>query len=250
MDMEKLSSYQCIVGYGIGQYYDFMKSQIPVDFSLDYLCDAKWEQIGAEYDHIKVISPQVLAQLDNPFVIIFSGNKRNYNSIVSTLEKMKLPYKHAEEIFRVSSHVSGKQLKEQASGVYCDARGNRIEYYDDIEDSVNIHFQGGNNVLKIGKNVSIEHLDIFCGRDAKISIGNGTEVEEMRIFATDGKEEIGKDCLISYQVTIRNHDTHHIFDRDTGERINYPGNITIGNHVWVGYGATLLGNMAIEITVW
>lgn len=62
---------------------------------------------------------------------------------------------------------------------------------------------------------------------------------------TDGRVDIGRDCLFSYDVVIRNHDTHHIFDKETGKRINYPGNVRVGDHVWLGYGATLLGNASI-----
>lgn len=35
---------------GIDQYYDYIKHNIPAQLHLDFLCDAKWEQFGGEYD--------------------------------------------------------------------------------------------------------------------------------------------------------------------------------------------------------
>lgn len=243
--MKDLFGYRYIIGYGIGQYYEYIKTQLPAGFHLDYLCDAKWEQIGTEYDGIQVISPEQLAMLNNVFVVVFSGNKRNYDSISNMLKKMHLPFAHAEEIFQITTTVTGKQLKQQANGVYEDARGNRIKYAEDIEDTVTIHFLGNGSRVEISSCVSVEQLNIVCGENASVRIDTGTEIEGLTIYGTGGEISIGKDCLISYQVIIRNHDVHHIFDRNTGKRINYPGNIQIGDHVWIGYGATLLGNASI-----
>lgn len=88
------------------------------------------------------------------------------------------------------------------------------------------------------------HLDFLC--DAMWQqIGEGTEIEEAQFFLTNGSIEVGRDCLFSHRVTLRNHDTHHIFDKETRKRINYPGNIKIGDHVWIGHGATLLGSASV-----
>lgn len=240
-----LSKYQYVVGYGIGQYYDYVKTQIPADIHLDYLCDARWEQIGEKYDGIEVISPDILRNLDNVFVIVFSGNYRNFQSIGSMLEKMKIPYTHVGKLIDSEYTISGKQLKKLGSEVYLDKRGNRIEFTEDIEDTVVITFLGNHNSIKIGKGVSVGKLSVFCGKEAYCRIGEGTEIEDAKIIITDGSIVIGNDCLFSHQVTLRNHDTHHIFNKNTGKRINYAGNMRIGNHVWLGHGVTLLGSSDI-----
>lgn len=240
-----LVKYQYVVGYGVGQYYDYIRSEILSKVHLDFLCDAKWEQIGDYYDGIKVISPEELSELKNACIIIFSGNKRNYESIKSMLDRMDLPYVHAKSLVANGYSISGKELKQLKEKVYCDELGNRIEFCSDIEDSITITFQGGNNVVKIANEVSVGKLVIDCGREACCSIGKGTEIEAATMYITNGKIEIGEDCLFSYDVTLRNHDTHHIFDRNTKERINFEGNMKIGNHVWIGYGATLLGSATI-----
>lgn len=240
-----LSKYKYIVGYGAGQYYDYVKEWIPSNIHIDYLCDAHWERIGENYGGIKIISPDELRKLQNVFVIVFSGNQRNFQSISSLLERMGLPYIHADRIMDFGYSISGKQLRESGIKVYEDNRGNRIAFSDDIEDVVTVNFQGWNNNVWIGKGVSTGKLNIVCGKDATCRIGKGTEIEAAEIYVTNGSVLIGEDCLFSYQVTLRNHDTHHIFDRNTGQRINYGGSMNIGNHVWLGYGVTLLGSASI-----
>jgi len=240
-----LSKYRYIVGYGIGQYYDYIKDRIPSDIPIRYLCDARYEQIGKSYNGIEVISPVELGAHEDIFVIVFAGNHRNFQSISSMLEQMNLPYVHADQIMETTYFITGRQLKELRVSVYTDSHGNRIEYDRDIEDTVEICFQGYNNYIWIGSGVSIGKLNIICGNNASCKIGKGTEIESAEIHVTNGSISIGEYCLFSYQVILRNHDTHHIFDRHTGKRINFAGNMTIGNHVWLGYGVTLLGNASI-----
>lgn len=241
----KLSEYRYVVGYGIGQYYDHVKTRIPADIHLDYLCDARWEQIGKVYDGIEVISPDLLKKLSNVFVIVFTGNSRNYQSICNMLESMGHSYRHANKLIDAEYSVSGRQLKESGKTVYSDNRGNKIVFCNDIEDAVTISFLGNNNVVEIERGVSTGKLNICCGNEGICRIGCGTVIEGAQIFVTDGSVIVGKDCLFSYQVILRNHDAHHLFDKDTGKRINYSGNMKIGNHVWLGQGVTLLGSADI-----
>lgn len=241
----ELSQYQYIVGYGIGQYYDYVKARIPEKIRLDYLSDMKWEQIGDQYDGIEVISPGRLKELENVFVIVFSGNPRNYQSISSMMVRFQLPFAHISQVVSLDYTISGKELRETGETSYCDGNGNRVVFTRDIEDSVLITFQGGNNLVQIGKSVSVGRLRISCGNSAICTIGEGTEIGEASIYVTGGKVLIGKECLFSQQIVLRNHDGHHIFDKNTGERMNPSGSISIGNHVWLCQGAVLLGNASI-----
>lgn len=243
-----LSKYHHIIGYGIGQYYDYIKPYIPPTLHLDFLCDAKWEQFGDKYDGTTVISPEELKNLKDIFVIVFSGNARNWHSIAGMLSTMGIPYAHIDQIINTNQTISGKTLKAletSEKGLYTDGKGNRIVFSTDIEDSISIHFTGGNNQITIGRGVSIGSLDIRCGNNAVCTIGEGTEIEAARFIIADGSIQVGKDCLFSTAVTLRNHDGHHIFDKTTGKRINHAGNIEVGNHVWIGHGATLLGSASV-----
>lgn len=215
-----LSRYKYIIGYGIGQYYDYIKTKIPENINFDFLCDTRWAQIGENYDGIKVISPNQLKILKDVFVIVFSGNPRTWQSIASDLTEMGVPYVHVDKVINMRMCITGKELRELKSGEYNDGDGNTIHFFDDVEESITIHFLGGNNHIKIGRHVSIGRLNIHCGQNAFCSIGGGTEIEEAQMIITDGKIEIGQDCLFSTSVILRNHDKHHIFDKGSGKRIN------------------------------
>ena len=55
---------------------------------------------------------------------------------------------------------------------------------------------------------------------------------------------IGEDCQFSEKIIIWASDTHTITDMD-GNVTNFGKYVTIGNHVWVGYGATICKNTKI-----
>ena len=70
-----------------------------------------------------------------------------------------------------------------------------------------------------------------CG---SISIGKDFTMEGGEIAATEGEAiTIGKDCMFSSDVELRNGDSHVILVKETGKRTNYAKPITIGNHVWL-----------------
>lgn len=46
--------------------------------------------------------------------------------------------------------------------------------------------------------------------------------------------------MLAHNVRIRNHDDHHIFDKNTGIRINYSRDIDIGKQVCIREGVSLL----------
>lgn len=238
------TKYKYIVGYGIGQYYDYVTKQHKLDIPFDYLCDINWKKIGPKKNDIPVISPEQLGKLEGVLVILFSGNSRNYHSIVSIVKDMGHEYEHIKELVPLEYVITGEKLKTMQSP-YVDEVGNRIDFTSDIEESISVFLAGGNNHISIGEHLSVGKLAIYCGNYAEVTIGDETKIEELTIHATEGAVHIGRDCLFSNEVTIRNHDSHHIFDANTGERINYSGNIDIADHVWVGFGATLLGNFNI-----
>ena len=77
-----------------------------------------------------------------------------------------------------------------------------------------------NNLLEIGENAAFVNV-LFALRD------NG------------GKIVVGKECLFSAQVIIRNSDGHSMLDAE-GKRINPGRDVVIGDRVWIGYGGNIL----------
>ena len=82
-----------------------------------------------------------------------------------------------------------------------------------------------NNLLEIGKNAAFVNV-LFTVRD------NG------------GKIVVGKDCLFSAQVIIRNSDGHSMLNAE-GKRINPGRDVVIGDRVWIGYGGNILKGSSI-----
>ena len=84
------------------------------------------------------------------------------------------------------------------------------------------------------------NTNIHIGKNAVLSIDDGTYINEGTKISIKTKCSIGKNCAISNDVTILDSDFHTIIDdnsTDTG--------VIIGNHVWIGADATILKNVKI-----
>ena len=111
-----------------------------------------------------------------------------------------------------------------------------------------ISINGNNNVLYIGDDCVINSTSfILDNESAEIRIGNKTSIGKAQIVSLEPyKIEIGEDCMLSYDVEIRNTDSHKIYDKNTNKRINEGNSISIGNHVWLGMRAIILKGVNIE----
>ena len=74
-----------------------------------------------------------------------------------------------------------------------------------------------------------------------IFIKDNTTMESRNSIAScEGKSiTIGRDCMLSHDIDIRNTDSHSILN-NKGERINPSEDIWIGNHVWIGMRCIIL----------
>ncbi len=95
-----------------------------------------------------------------------------------------------------------------------------------------------------GKGLSLmTNTNINARYGAKICLGDYVTFGE-RLFLSSGSKStvsIGNDCMFSHDVSVIGTNGHSIID--LGERRNRSNNetpINIGNHVWVGKGATIL----------
>ena len=161
-------------------------------------------------------------------------------------------------IGKMSQPITGRMLREGYNDGYCrDLDGNYDGYYQDIggnicyfdqkiSDFITIVFHGKNNKLIIGRDVFIESkLEIVMGSEGMCIIGDRMNIRDGQFGVSGGKLMIGNDCLFSSQIYIINSDGHHIFDANTHKRINYPRDIIIGDHVWVGFRVSILGGARI-----
>ena len=126
---------------------------------------------------------------------------------------------------------------------------NVIEFgeYSHIVDS-KIYINGSGNIVEIGRCVSGVELDIVVdGDNNHVLIKDNTIISgKTHLACIEGTNiEIGEDCLLSANITMRTGDSHSITDLD-GNRINPSKSILIGNHVWIGNTVTILKGVEIK----
>lgn len=236
---------EILVGYGIGLYYEYMKNSLP--FKLSFLCDRRWQEFGNMHDGIPVISPERLKAMKNAKVLIFSGNDNVCASIENDLRDSGLKYERACRYLTIPYEISGKELKKLAvDNRYSDPCHNEVHFDKTLDDRLRILFKGKNNYLDLKQEIYIGSLYIIFGSNGVCEIGSNTKFHSTTMYISDAKVLIGESCLFAHNTEIRCHDGHHIFNRDTKHRINYPKNVVVGNHVWAGAGARLLPGFEIQ----
>lgn len=113
---------------------------------------------------------------------------------------------------------------------------------------------GSNNCLTFGEKVMVYESASFEleGSNTLVNIGKNTTIgsANFMIGESDTNINIGEDCMLSRNIILSTSDYHSIISLETKERINPPKNITIKNHVWIGYSAyiskgAIIGNNCI-----
>ncbi|WP_417373140.1 acyltransferase [Glutamicibacter protophormiae] len=153
---------------------------------------------------------------------------------------------------------------------YSDEFDNEIIYEGPRIEGVQVHFRGKNNklilnsrvrissgsifrfdcsnaVVRIGKGLHGLHAFMRLGEDACIEIGDDvTSTTRVMFCAVEGARiSLGNDVMISGDVQIRTDDEHPIFDVISGVRVNPAKPVVIGDHVWLGWGARILGGTSV-----
>lgn len=152
-------------------------------------------------------------------------------------------------------------------GNYIDSKNNKIISPDNLNNCF-VRFLGKNNQLTIHskanlKNVYIEFMmdnavveidenvrmtgNWRIGHYCTMKIGkNSSSTNPVYITCAEGASVIiGEDCMFATNNQIRTDDAHPIYDVNTGNRINPSKDVILGNHVWIGYGAMLLGGTTV-----
>ncbi len=100
--------------------------------------------------------------------------------------------------------------------------------------------KGSRNRLMIGDDCILNGRIIIKGDAQMVRIGARTSFQNVSVYSVEGCDvTIGEDCMFSKRIEIRTSDSHSIIDRATGLRLNRPGSVTIGDHVWIGLEAVV-----------
>lgn len=112
--------------------------------------------------------------------------------------------------------------------------------------SENLRIDIASSRVTIGRTCNLRCVEIYA-RGSEIQIGDGTSFTwNAQLLSHEASQiRIGKDCLFASNVIITTSDMHSIVDAHTGERINAPGPIDIGNHVWLGQNVYVLKGVRI-----
>lgn len=105
-----------------------------------------------------------------------------------------------------------------------------------------IFIHGVNNKLIIGDECDLQNTSIFMdNNDGRITIGDKTSIgRSMLVSFEEYPVSIGRECMISYDVEIRNTDSHAIYSIKTHERVNLGRPVVISDRVWIGCGSMVL----------
>lgn len=113
---------------------------------------------------------------------------------------------------------------------------------DPFKDNCRIHLT--NSTLKIIGTVSLYPGCRIIGNNAEIVIKNNTKINAPSWIIADNKIEIGENCLISYNVSIRDNDGHkHSGNENIVKERNKE--VIIGNNCWIGQNVIILKGVNI-----
>ena len=128
---------------------------------------------------------------------------------------------------------------------------NRIEIARTARFNGRIFIYGSSNVIIVEDNVIFKSGKIWIeDNGGRIIIKKGTTIEDAEFASVEGKQiECGEDCMISSGVRIVTSDSHSIIGVESGKRLNKPGDVTIGNHVWIGNRVAIHKGVKIDDNV-
>lgn len=133
-----------------------------------------------------------------------------------------------------------------------------------VSGSLDISFQGKNNILFIEDGVQLNNSVIrFGGDDALIYLSRGKNAVHVNLVAhantaiyfgrgnyynglfnasTSERQNIlvGNNGLFSWGIFLRTADPHLIYDAESKMRVNPSSSVLVGDHVWIGQNALVL----------
>lgn len=108
---------------------------------------------------------------------------------------------------------------------------------------------GGNlseHILSLGSRVILRENVYLSARIGNISIGNDSYLANSSWVGGRGKIRIGNDVIIGPNaVLISSNRSYEVLSSPYHKETEIPGEINIGDHVWIGANATILPDVSI-----
>ena len=113
---------------------------------------------------------------------------------------------------------------------------------DPNRDNCRIHLN--NSVLHIYGDVSLYPGCRIIANNAEVIIRNGTRINAPTYIIAEKKIEIGENCLISFNVTIRDNDGHQHGNAESTTEYKVH-EVVIKNNSWIGQDVILLKGVTV-----
>ncbi len=169
--------------------------------------------------------------------------------------KLKNAYifiRNANNIYKIKGKDNELSIQGYLNKVNFDILGNNnviVVNPGTILNKVEFYIRGSNHKIIIGSNCCFTRSGSIWIEDngCSLTIGDNTSIEEAHIALTEpgSSIEIGKDCMLAYDIDIRCGDSHSIIDLSTGKRINYAKDIKINDHVWIAAHIQILKGVTV-----
>lgn len=109
---------------------------------------------------------------------------------------------------------------------------------------INVH--GDNNKIIVGDKTRLIGPIYITVRDGgSLIIGEKSSIRGVTFEISEAAIKIGASCMFSYEILLRNHDSHKVLSIETGKVINKPADIVLGDHVWVCEKATVMKGVSV-----
>lgn len=149
-----------------------------------------------------------------------------------------------EELLNLKNNkFIGEVPKMMNSQININGKNNVLICEDDVSLwHCRIDFNKDNSILYLSSNSFDYYFNISINGNNICFIGRNNYFNgQLHLVLSESKNIImGDDCLISYNISIRTSDVHLLYNAKTKERINHSKSVYIGDHVWLGQGATIL----------
>lgn len=131
------------------------------------------------------------------------------------------------------------------------AKNNVIKLYSPFKFKAgcSLDLRGNGAEISLGASQYVYDFIVMTATNVsnqKLIVGNNVSMaDKVKFYLTEENAQIiiGNDCMFSSDVEIWASDGHTLIDCESGKVINKcTDSVMIGNHVWVGVGATILKN--------
>ena len=107
---------------------------------------------------------------------------------------------------------------------------------------------GSGNVCILRGHQHALHVVVAMYDRSTLLWGRGSSTYKTRIWLHGEKRlTIGDDCLFSEEIMIRTSDHHSIIDLSSMQQVNFPADVIIADHVWIGPNVTILPGVTIGV---